>query len=124
MGMPWRDETGDEAEKEQALVDAIYASFVRRVAHARHLPEDRVRELATGEVWLDEQALALGLVDEIGDLERAVEIAAAMADVPARGAPIRIRRPLVGRLLDRFAVRVAMSLADEIELRPSERFRL
>jgi len=123
MGMPWRDESAAEAEKEQALVDAIYASFVGRVAQARNLSEERVRELAAGEVWLGTEAVGLGLVDEIGDLERAVEIAAEMARVPARSAPIRIPRPFVNRLLDRFASRVAMSLADEIETRLSDRFR-
>src|ERR687896_16750 len=51
MGAPWREETEPEADKEQALVDAIYASFVGRVADARKLSRDRVLELATGEVW-------------------------------------------------------------------------
>ncbi len=124
MGAPWRAPSDEETAKERALVEAIYDAFIRRVAHARRLPEETVRELATGEVWLGEQARALGLVDEIGDTERAVEIAADMAGVPARGAVVRIRRPLMGRLVDRFAGRVAASLADEIELRLTDRFRL
>jgi protease-4 len=123
MGAPWRTATPAESEKEQALVDAIYDAFVRRVASGRRLSEERVRELATGEVWLAPQALELGLVDEIGDTERAIEIAAEMANVPPKGAPVRIRRPLIGRLLDRFASRVAASLADEIEIRLSDRYR-
>jgi protease IV len=123
MGAPWREETAEERTKEQALVDAMYESFVRRVARGRNLPEERVRELATGEVWLGEQAVGLGLVDEVGDLERAIEIAAEMAGVPAKGAPVRIRRPLLGRLMDRFASRVATGLADEIEIRIGDRFR-
>lgn len=123
MGAPWREETPPEAEKEQALVDAIYDAFVRRVALARGLPIERVRELATGEVWLGSEALRLGLIDEIGDSERAVEIAAGMAGVPARAAPVRIRRPLIDRLVDRFATRVAIALADEIEARLGDRYR-
>jgi protease IV len=123
MGAPWREETDEERTKEQALVDAMYESFVRRVARGRNLSEERVRELATGEVWLGEQAVELGLVDEVGDLERAIEIAAAMAGVPAKGVPVRIRRPLLGRLMDRFATRVASGLADEIEIRLGDRFR-
>jgi protease-4 len=123
MGAPWRRETPAEAVKEQALVDGIYAAFIDRVATARRLSPERVRELATGEVWLGREALELGLVDEIGDEERAIEIAAAMAGVPPRAAPVRIRRPLVGRLLDRFATRVALAIADEIELRLTDRYR-
>ena len=76
MGAPWRDESDEERAKEQELIDAIYEAFVARVVAARRLPVERVRELATGEVWLGTRALELGLVDEIGDLERAVEVAA------------------------------------------------
>jgi protease IV len=123
MGAPWREETDEERENEQALVDALYDAFVARVATGRRLPEATIRELATGEVWLGTKALELGLVDEIGDVERAIELAADMAGVPARAHPVRLRRPFLGRLLDRFASRVARSLADELELRISDRRR-
>lgn len=123
MGAPWREESPREAEKEQAIVDAIYASFVGRVADARKLSRERVVELATGEVWLGNEAVELGLVDEIGDVERAIEIAAQLAGVPAKATRVRIRRPLLGRLIDRFAASVARSVADEIETRLGDRFR-
>jgi len=123
MGMPWRDETDEERAKEQAIVDAFYAAFVGRVARSRHLPEERVQELATGEIWLGERAVELGLVDEIGDLERAVELAARAAGVPARGAPVRLRRPLLGRLAGRFGVSLVAAVADEIEARLESRLR-
>jgi protease-4 len=124
MGAPWREPTEEEDVKEQALVDAIYDAFVARVAHARRLPVETVRDLATGEVWLGTEAERLGLVDEVGDIERAIQIAADMADVPAKGSVVRVRRPLLGRLMDRFAGRVALVLADEIEARLSDRYRL
>ena len=87
------------------------------------MPRERVIEVATGEVWLAKQAIELGLVDEIGDIERAVEVAAEMAGVPARAAPVRLRRPFFARLIDRFAMRLASSIADEVELRTWDRFR-
>jgi protease-4 len=124
LGAPWREETPEEVEKEQELVDAIYERFVARVAHARRLPETRVRELATGELWLGDTAVELGLVDEVGDLERAVEIAADMAHAAPRWAAVRAPRPFMRRLVDRFAFSVAAALADEIELRAGDRFRL
>src|SRR5690349_13735538 len=74
MGAPWRDDTDEERAKEQAIVDAFYDAFVGRVAIGRRLPEATVRDLATGEIWLGEEAVRLGLVDEVGDLERAVEL--------------------------------------------------
>jgi protease IV len=115
LGAPWREETPEEQAKERELVDAYYDSFVARVAAARRLPEERARELATGEVWLGSRAVELGLADVVGDLERAVEIAAAMAGVPPRSAPVRLRRPLLARLMDRFAARIASRLIDAVE---------
>jgi protease-4 len=123
MNMPWRNETEIEAAKEQELVDALYTAFVARVATGRHLSEDRIRELATGEVWLGSRAVELGLVDEIGDIERAIEVAAELAGVPPRAAPVRLRRPFLGRLVDRFATRLATSLGDEIAMRINDRYR-
>jgi protease-4 len=123
MGAPWRDETDEERTKEQAIVDAFYDAFVSRVANGRHLGEERVRELATGEFWLGEEARQVGLVDEIGDLERAVEIAAEAAGVPARSAPVRLRRPLLERLAGRFGTSLVSAVGDEIEARLESRLR-
>ena len=55
-----------------AMLDSIYEAFGARVAEGRNLPIDRVREIARGRVWTGHQALALGLVDELGDLELAL----------------------------------------------------
>ena len=123
IGAPWRDETDEERAKEQAIVDAFYDAFVARVVTGRHLPEARVRELATGEIWLGEEAVALGLVDEVGDLERAVELAAGAAGVPAKGAPVRLRRSLFERLAGRFGTSVARAVTDEVEARLESRLR-
>lgn len=124
MGAPWRSETDEERAKEQSIVDAFYNAFVQTLAEGRHLTEARARELATGEIWLGRQALELGLIDEIGDLERAVEIAAGMAGVPAKSAPVRVRRPLMGRLIGRFTSSLAAAVADEVETRLDDRFRM
>jgi protease-4 len=123
MGAPWRDETPEEHAKDEAVIGAFYDSFVRRVASGRGMSEERVRELATGEVWLGAQAFDLGLIDEIGDLERAIEVAAELAHVPPRGAAVRLRRPFLGRLIDRFAGRMGTAVADEVALRLWDRFR-
>jgi protease-4 len=117
MGAPWRDETDEERGREQDLVDAFYDRFVDRVAAGRNLDRSRVLELATGEVWLGSKAVELGLADATGDLEDAIEAAAGLAGVPARGQPIRLRRPLLASLVDRFAMRLAASVADELEAR-------
>lgn len=50
----------------QALVNNLFGQFVTMVAQARHLDEVRVRQLADGRAYSGQQALELGLVDEIG----------------------------------------------------------
>lgn len=117
MGAPWREDTDEERATEQALVDAFYDRFVERVAAGRKLDRARVLELATGEVWLGSKAVELSLADSVGDLDDAVNAAAAMANVPAESAPVRLRRPILARLVDRFATRLASSVADELEAR-------
>jgi protease IV len=117
MGAPWRDETEEEGRREQELVDAFYDRFVDRVVAGRGMDRARVVELATGEVWLGSKAVELGLADSVGDLEDAIEVAASLAGVPAEGAPVRLRRPFFARLADRFAMRLAASIADQIEMR-------
>lgn len=121
MGAPWRDDTEEERVREQQLVDAIYERFIERVAAGRRLPPERVRELATGEVWLGTEAVELGLADAVGDLDDAIEAAAKLAGVPAVASPVRLRRPLLARLTDRFATRLATSVADEVETRLARR---
>ena len=117
MGAPWRDDTDEERLREQQLVDAFYDRFVDRVAEGRKLDRARVLELATGEVWLGSEAVGLGLADSTGDLDDAIEAAAKMAGVPAEASAVRLHRPLLARLTDRFAIRLAASVADELEAR-------
>jgi protease IV len=80
-------------EEEWALVngwlDHIYADFTGKVAAGRRMPADRVHDLARGRVWTGADAVANGLVDELGGLERAAAIARRRAGLPA-AAPLRI----------------------------------
>lgn len=124
MGAPWRSESEPEAVKEQQLVDDVYGAFVERVASARKLTPRKARSLATGEVWLGRQAVTLGLVDEVGDLQHAIEVAAEMAGVAPRAGVARLPRPFFARLADRFATQLAWTISDELELRLGERLRM
>jgi protease IV len=55
-------------------VDAFYKGFVGRVAEGRKRTFDQIEPLAQGRVWLGAQAKQNGLVDELGGLDRAVEL--------------------------------------------------
>nr|WP_249201316.1 signal peptide peptidase SppA [Gluconobacter sphaericus] len=51
----------------QELVNDLFGQFVSMVAEGRHLTEEKVRSLADGRAYTGRQAIALGLVDELGD---------------------------------------------------------
>jgi protease-4 len=61
------------------MVDHIYDQFIAKVAEGRKLKKEAVQEIAQGRVWSGQEALKLGLVDEMGGLGSAVKYAAKMA---------------------------------------------
>lgn len=65
----------------------IYGMFVGHVAAGRKMTTAAVEKIAAGRVWTGEDALRLGLVDELGGLDRAVEIAQEAARLPAGASP-------------------------------------
>jgi protease-4 len=66
--------TPEEREKVQKEIQVFYKGFVDRVAEGRKRPYEQMEALAQGRVWLGSQAKMNGLVDEIGGLDRAVEM--------------------------------------------------
>lgn len=60
-----------------------YDRFIARVAKGRDMPEDKVRLIAEGRVWDGATAQKIGLVDELGNLDKAVAWAAGKANVDA-----------------------------------------
>jgi protease-4 len=80
-----RDITPEEEAILQKLVQDAYDQFVKVVAEGRKLPEAEVRRIADGRIISGVEALRLGLVDEVGDQHRAVQVAAELAGL--RGEP-------------------------------------
>jgi protease-4 len=80
----------DEQEQDRlaAMIDEIYADFVAKVAAGRRRPVAEIETLARGRVWTGADALASGLVDEIGGLRDAVRMARTRAELP-EDAPLR-----------------------------------
>jgi protease IV len=64
-------------------IDASYTDFVAKVAQSRRRKYDEIEPLAQGRVWLGSQARQRGLVDELGGLDRAVELIKRKAGIPA-----------------------------------------
>ncbi len=115
MGYPFRPPSEEEKEKEQELINSFYDYFIKVVARGRHIDEDTVKELATGEVFLGEKAKSLGLVDEIGDFDTALDLAAKLGKSPRRVTYFRHRPTLTERLLSRFATSLVEETLAEAE---------
>jgi protease-4 len=75
----YRPLTVDEATRMQRGVDNTYSIFKGRVAKGRKLDEAIVDSIAQGRVWTGTDALQIGLVDALGDLDRAIESASRLA---------------------------------------------
>jgi protease-4 len=72
-----------ELEKLRGGVEASYRDFVAKVAEARHRSVAQIGAVAEGRVWLGAQATANGLVDELGGLDRALELLKQKAHIPS-----------------------------------------
>lgn len=71
-----RPMTSEERSIVQMEVGRVYNTFMQRVADGRKISVERVDSIGQGRVWTGSQALELGLVDKIGDVQRAVQAAA------------------------------------------------
>ena len=117
MFQPWREPTPEEQAKVQAMTEEYYSWFVDAVARARNLPTETVRRYATGEPFSAKQGKEIGLVDELGDVDTALDMASEMGKTPRRLQYVRPRRPLLERLLARSGASFASAVIGGIEER-------
>lgn len=76
-----RELTPEEEEIMQGMVNEYYEQFVDVVAEGRGLTKEEVKNLATGQLYSGTEAKELGLVDELGDLDTAIDLAAELAGI-------------------------------------------
>ncbi|MEJ7730382.1 MAG: signal peptide peptidase SppA [Polyangiaceae bacterium] len=83
--------------EERALMERygreVYERFVARVAEGRSLTRERVDEIGRGRVWTGRDALTVGLVDELGDVETAVDRACELGGLAAGAPTWNVRAP-------------------------------
>lgn len=92
LGGAVRDLSEAERRLLQDLLDDVHAQFIEAVATGRKLDRPKVEALADGRIFTGRQAMALGLVDELGDLREAIARAARLAGVPETVPVIQERR--------------------------------
>ncbi len=76
LGTITRPMTPDEQAVIQNHIDHFYDVFIQRVADDRKMTTAQVDEIAQGRVWSGADALKIGLVDELGGLQKAIDVAA------------------------------------------------
>lgn len=83
MGTLARPFNSDERAAMQNYINNGYKLFVKRCADGRGMSVEAIEKIAEGRVWTGATAKELGLVDELGGLNKAIEIAAQKAEVEA-----------------------------------------
>ncbi|HSW64430.1 MAG TPA: signal peptide peptidase SppA [Dissulfurispiraceae bacterium] len=90
---------GDEERKiVQGVMDDVHDQFIQAVADGRKMPVEQVRKIADGRIFSGNQAKKAGLVDDIGDLEYAISVAAKMAGI--KGEPEVVTKKEKNTLLE------------------------
>ena len=83
---PFRPE---EWQRLETWLDRVYADFTAKAAEDRRMPVERLRELAKGRVWTGADACDHGLVDRLGGLADAVDVACEQAGVARSDVEVR-----------------------------------
>ncbi len=81
FGTPFFDFSPEESALIQGRVDGIYEDFLNKVATGRRKTPEQIHEIAQGRVWPGQKAKEIGLVDDIGGLDRALAAAAKLAGI-------------------------------------------
>ncbi len=69
----------------QSVLDDVHNQFIQSVADGRNIPIEKVREIADGRIFTGRQAIEIGLVDKIGNLQDAIKEASTLAGI--KGEP-------------------------------------
>ncbi len=101
-GSPLRAMTDTERKFFQGFVDGVYEQFLDDVSTARKIPKETLRPLADGRILTGQQALEHHLIDELGNLEDAIEGAGKLAGATGEPVPVFQKKPrgsIIGEML-------------------------
>jgi len=94
IGSPFREMTPDEKKIVQDAIDNVHQQFIEAVANGRKMDREKVAQIADGRILTGEQAKQLGLVDEMGNLQDAIDVAAKMVGMVGKPNVIYPRRKI------------------------------
>ncbi len=85
IGSPVRGMTKEEKTMLQNIIDETYEEFLETVSESRHIPINKLKGIAQGQVYTGIQAKKLGLVDDLGDLQETIDVV--KKDLNIKGTP-------------------------------------
>ncbi|MBI5285977.1 MAG: signal peptide peptidase SppA [Deltaproteobacteria bacterium] len=94
IGSPLRPMKEGERRMIQGVIEDVHQQFIDAVAEGRGLDVNRVKELADGRIFTGAQAIKVGLVDKLGNLQDAIDIASSLAGI--KGKPTVVYPPRRG----------------------------
>ncbi len=84
----------EEREILQNVLNNVHEQFIRAVAQGRSIPIEKVRKIADGRIFTGQQAKEIGLIDDIGNLKDAIDIAAKLAGIKGKPRVVSKKEPL------------------------------
>jgi len=92
LASPFRTMSPEERALLQDVLDDVHDQFIQAVAAGRAMKVEQVRDLADGRIFSGRQARAVKLVDELGDLQDAIKLAARMVGIVGEPRVIETRK--------------------------------
>jgi protease-4 len=98
IGSPTREMTDEERALLKGVLDNVLEQFIGAIAEGRGMPEEEVRAIADGRIFSGEQAREHGLVDELGGLHDAIQLAGELTGLGPKPELVRPQESRVRRL--------------------------
>jgi protease-4 len=118
LNSPFRPFTKDERAKIDEQLQSTYELFLSRVAEGRHSTPAKIDTMAQGRVWTGRQAKDLGLVDELGGLDAAVQVARDRAKIDPKKTIQLVVYPARRSVFDVLANPLNSSVESHVQMLP------
>ena len=118
IASPVRQMTDEEHALLQAFADDLHNQFINDVAEGRSMDVEEVRKIADGRIFSGKTAKELGLIDQLGNLEDAIEMAGRLSGIKGKIVPVY---PPQERNLSMIELLTGMSTGDLIHQVAAER---
>lgn len=118
LASPFRTMSEEDRAILQAVLDDVHTQFIEAVAVGRSIHMDHVRNLADGRIFTGQQALKVRLVDELGDLQDAIQVAARLGGIVGEPRVVETRKRFsIRELLDNwFSGKISAFVSPNISL--------